>query len=772
MEMDAGRSPSRRPLFEPKTPPNKWDVAKQVAAWETMLRERGLDLKDEVPWWAVDPRTSKRIGYWDAVTTLALVFTAIFTPFEVGFVDSPLDKWSDPLFLVNRVVDLVFITDMALQFVIMVPVIDPRTSIESWISSPSRLGCRYLTSAWAPIDVLSIAMSALDVLAPAGSSLSKLKALRAIRVLRLVKLAKILGAAKVFKRWEMRLSINYAKLGIAQILIGLVFICHLFACLWGMQASFDPLNSWPGQKEYCIPHDIATSGGGSPGASVSESSHAGGGAITGQSSEEVPCPEGMKCNGEGVACVGPAMMYVYSIYWAIATITSIGYGDVAATAFNAGEQIIATMIMLAGAMFFAQLVGSFCGLAAAMTPETTSFRHDISDLNTLMEREQIPQEMRYRLREYMHASKLLRAGKTRQHILGQFSVGLGGEFALQMGQRWLFAEGMTTFKMLQQLVSTEAVEERPLLARVAMLLTPNVYPHAEQTPLGRLHVCSHGHAFYCGRVKSVGHIWGGDEVFGAASLRLRVQAIASGYLQTYSLDGVAMRDVFQSFPKASMSIRWLEVRWLLRRGIVRLAEEEKVRKGSRFHGRHYPVLARNAGSSPLHARSAPPLARSGEAAGTSGGADRGRGGGGGGGGAYSGAAVGANGSPVAYRANPFGGFGGPQLRELVEISEAEIEHGTDGGSTRGHQPSSPPATLYSFMNDSFRAAASPAPSKSATPTLGSAQAAGVEGGEVTLSMLRAVQSRQAAMESEMRRLRSGMDEVLALLRAKASPLEV
>ena len=39
-------------------------------------------------------------------------------------------------------------------------------------------------------------------------------------------------------------------------------------------------------------------------------------------------------------------MYIYSLYFSIMTITSVGYGDVSATAFNVWEQIICCLIML------------------------------------------------------------------------------------------------------------------------------------------------------------------------------------------------------------------------------------------------------------------------------------------------------------------------------------------------------------------------------------------------------------------------------------------
>lgn len=63
--------------------------------------------------WLIDPRTSMRVGYWDAVASLALVFTAIVTPFEVALIE---DDGVTALFVINRLIDLIFIFDIGLQF--------------------------------------------------------------------------------------------------------------------------------------------------------------------------------------------------------------------------------------------------------------------------------------------------------------------------------------------------------------------------------------------------------------------------------------------------------------------------------------------------------------------------------------------------------------------------------------------------------------------------------------------------------------------------------
>ena len=50
--------------------------------------------------------------WWDLLIFLALIFTALVTPYDVAFLDNRLDAF----FFVNRTVDSVFFTDMMFQF--------------------------------------------------------------------------------------------------------------------------------------------------------------------------------------------------------------------------------------------------------------------------------------------------------------------------------------------------------------------------------------------------------------------------------------------------------------------------------------------------------------------------------------------------------------------------------------------------------------------------------------------------------------------------------
>ena len=69
--------------------------------------------RERVKWYIIDPRTNQLVGYWDLLTSLALVFTALVTPIEVAFLSAPsgAERLSNGLFWTNRVVDCVFIAD-------------------------------------------------------------------------------------------------------------------------------------------------------------------------------------------------------------------------------------------------------------------------------------------------------------------------------------------------------------------------------------------------------------------------------------------------------------------------------------------------------------------------------------------------------------------------------------------------------------------------------------------------------------------------------------
>ena len=61
-------------------------------------------------------RDSEFLRSWDLVTAVLLMFVAVVTPFELGFMETDVESTRGlVLFSVNRLVDLVFFVDILMQ---------------------------------------------------------------------------------------------------------------------------------------------------------------------------------------------------------------------------------------------------------------------------------------------------------------------------------------------------------------------------------------------------------------------------------------------------------------------------------------------------------------------------------------------------------------------------------------------------------------------------------------------------------------------------------
>ena len=204
-----------------------------------------LKARDANRVFVIDPRQSSILSAWDGITSAALVYTALLTPFEVGFLQASttIDAW----FVINRLIDLVFIVDMALQFFVVYETTHSGGSGDSaWVTERKRIARHYLFG-WFPLDVISILPSAFDyipvlVAAEGGdavdggslgavdaSTAEKLSGFRAIRALRLVKLVRLVRASRLVSRWKARIGVSYSTLTLFKIVGVMTLAAHWYA---------------------------------------------------------------------------------------------------------------------------------------------------------------------------------------------------------------------------------------------------------------------------------------------------------------------------------------------------------------------------------------------------------------------------------------------------------------------------------------------------------------------------------------------------------------
>jgi len=142
--------------------------------------------------------------------------------------------------------------------------------------------------------------------------------------------------------------------------------------------------------------------------------------------------------------------WLSSFYWAITTMTTIGYGDISAKTIS--ERGVACLVMILGCGFFAWSTGTITYLMTAKPHCEARFKDVLDDLVEFMESNDLPWPLRRKLTDYY----ALKFPTMRMHdddaVLGSLPLGLRKEVRTQMfadtlKRSWFFhgIKGSTAF---------------------------------------------------------------------------------------------------------------------------------------------------------------------------------------------------------------------------------------------------------------------------------------------------------------------------------------
>ena len=325
--------------------------------------------------WLIDPRKSKFVGRWDGVTGIALLFTALFTPYEISYMGTA--ELGGVRFVINRLVDLIFMVDLVLQFFLMYSYQKSIVDRVRWVDDQGTIAKHYLKS-WFGLDIVSVLpFWILDYTGdPCGGGNSSMGSLlRVVRLMRCIKMIRLVRASRLVKRWQAKMPMSHGALAMIKCLVAIALFGHWFACIWTLQTSFasTPLETWLGSE-----------GCGGPGAPLcvptpgfDETKPWGGFAPPGCEGT----PGRMPAVDPGV-CQSAEAMYITSIYLAIVTITSVGYGDTTPT--TPSETVVLTFLMMVSALMWGLVIATFSGIFSTMNPADTAFRNNMDEVNTFM----------------------------------------------------------------------------------------------------------------------------------------------------------------------------------------------------------------------------------------------------------------------------------------------------------------------------------------------------------------------------------------------------
>mmetsp|Transcript_118928 Transcript_118928/g.333086 ORF Transcript_118928/g.333086 Transcript_118928/m.333086 type:complete len:743 (-) Transcript_118928:92-2320(-) len=464
----------------------------------------------------VDPSsgsTSRWVDLWDSQLVILLVITAVLTPYEMAYTSPSMD-W---MFAFDRVCDVSFCLNTLLMFFLAYP--DPKRP-SRFVKEPGMVAWHYLTG-WFLLDALALTpvevyYAALRPLILRFAGREDLEFIRLLRVLRLLRLARF---TVLFERWTTSFGWSFAKLTLLKFFVGTILCCHWMACIWGGMAFH---LQRVGEQNWLDALRVAKGG--------SDSLYEDAGSV-----------------------------YCMSLYWAIVTLTSIGYGDI--TPQCSYEYWFACFGMSLMAAMWAYVIGSVCSIVGNLQPHDLQFHRTMDDLNFLLKDRQMPSEMCTKFRKYFQEARERSKQEVEKSVIKQMSPMLQGECAM-----YLHCSALKTIWYLRDLRKEVIIWAARHLS--LELYAPEEDILAERTCfIIRRGVCCHN-----GRLLTSGAIWGEDMLLSNDFLRQHVQAKALSYLSVLRLHIDNLFDVVVSFSDAKESLRVAQVRIAMVRGMIRLSQ--------------------------------------------------------------------------------------------------------------------------------------------------------------------------------------------------------
>lgn len=274
----------------------------------------------KLPLTVVHPASITR-KIWNTLVACLLIYTATIMPYEIAFIDSyPYDRW----FILGLVVDGLFFLD-----ILMTCITAYYNSEYKLVTSNSSIFLNYFKK-WLFLDLIAcFPFELIDTnkgsdysSSESGdySSMAKLVRLprlyRLFRISRVLKIFKNKGKSKFLDKIQDFLSIRHSVMRMCESVITITLCLHIATCMWYFTAkleSFQP-DTWVTREGY-VDSDSGT-------------------------------------------------LYLTSLYWAITTLCTVGYGDISARTNL--EKFLAICWMLFGLFFFSLTISNISSMMSSI----------------------------------------------------------------------------------------------------------------------------------------------------------------------------------------------------------------------------------------------------------------------------------------------------------------------------------------------------------------------------------------------------------------------
>ena len=347
---------------------------------EDYLKKKSQQLQDLVgvktnhSRFILDPN-ARIVTIWSIFISIILLYSVIISPYSIAFLDADV---MSPLFIVDMIIDVCFLIDLIFNFNI------GYYDEESQLVKNRYLVTKHYLKNWFILDsITSIPFTLMEAASNQSNPIfTKVRSLP--KILRLSRVLKMFKSLNRLQNLRFFLSINQRILRFIKVAFGGLLALHLVACLWHFSAkAYDfTYTTWVFRYNYLDK--------------------------------------------------SPGERYFTSIYYALTTLTTIGYGDI--VPFTAVEKVIAMFWMITGVYVISFGVGSLVSAAASAETKDILVNKLLSVVDKIGNSSKVNKQCLHQIKRHVRLTNenFIISAKARETMFSGISMKLKYEIAMNI----------------------------------------------------------------------------------------------------------------------------------------------------------------------------------------------------------------------------------------------------------------------------------------------------------------------------------------------------
>lgn len=513
-----------------------------------MIGHRRFDSKALMSTWTLHPRNPV-FGFWNPLMMMAIFVDCFVQPFRATF-QRFLEQKSLVVLLYNLSSGawIMYTIDTFMQFVVQCP----KEGGAGFITSSAHVVRNYLRSQDFIIDLITLIPWHLvhdfttAVETDLGANAESRGFLEVIvDMLPLFRLLRLRNLRRLTFRYANTLHVSFATHTCVLCGFGLGLCLHVLACLWSLVGLENPLK----EDQTWIRHYY-------------------------MANEE-----------QGRFYPTAVQVYLASMYWALATTTSIGYGDVVPAPCSSAEQIACIILMCVAALSWSIIIANTVELVKDMHSASEAYQKTMDACEKVFKSNgHLDESLTESIREYFRKSYEMDMQTETQELISRMSPMLQRNVVQAIYAEWI------------EDVPWIAAMSGPCLVRVVLRMQNFLYIPGEIIPDSRMTQFVHmGSLFIGGRIMSKGDSWGVDMTM-EGNQRRRENGFSMNFVSTLGLTYRHLIDVLEDFPNDAWMVKRASCWMAVRRRIRQIAAQTKRYHRSNVFVRATTIVQDNTGA--------------------------------------------------------------------------------------------------------------------------------------------------------------------------------